>query len=168
VPALGTVSSRGFVRWLTFQIALILLILSSLEACVSRSVSDGIAGAFADQVGFETKGYDWSAYATQVIRRIRAKWDIPALAASGFKGQVTVRFVVRRDGQVESPEVLSRSSLVVFDAAAVKAVLHASPLPPLPPDFSGERERVTVVFFYNMKPPQKMRGSGQTPPAAQE
>jgi TonB family protein len=149
----GTPSGCVLVPRLRFRAVLVSLILITLEACATRGVvSDDLSGTPPEQISAETKNSDWSSYRREAIRRIREHWEIPALAASGFKGRVTIRFVVRRSGQVEAPEVVSPSSLVAFDRAAVKAVLRAGPLSPFPVSIPGERKQMTVTFFYNMKP----------------
>jgi len=71
------------------------------------------------------------------------------------KGLVAIHFVIRRDGTIEAADIVSSSGSSSFDIAAMKAVSSASPLPPLPADFPGDHEGVTVAFRYNMRPSEK-------------
>jgi len=61
---------------------------------------------------------------------------------------------IERNGRVSGLEIEKVSGHPPMDFAARDAILDASPLPPLPADLTGvERERVTITFFYNTKPP---------------
>ena len=57
-----------------------------------------------------------------------------------------VRFQVERDGTVTEPEIEVSSGLSFVDRAALRAVIAASPLPPLPPEYSGSRLGVHLIF----------------------
>jgi protein TonB len=101
---------------------------------------------------FEGNDYDWNAYAEEMVARIKHTWDVPLTARWGAKGRVTIRFVILRDGTIEPPQVLSSSSIPEFDSAARQAIVKASPFAPLPADFPRQSERVTVNFYYNLRP----------------
>lgn len=111
-------------------------------------------GGFVDSgpLSFDTVGYDWGAYAAEMIRKIKRNWDVPALARYGVKGRLTIRFYILKDGRVEAERILSNSGVPPFDNAAFLAIAHASPFRPLPSDLGKEREGVTVTFFYNIRP----------------
>jgi len=103
---------------------------------------------------FETKDYDWGNYATLLVGRIQANWKVPVLAELGWKGRVDVRFTILRDGSIEGLEVLKSSTVPPYDEAAKEAIRQTSPFAPLPEDFPRDRERVTIHFFYNIRPSQ--------------
>ena len=111
-------------------------------------------GGFADSgpISFDTKWYDWGAYAAEMIRRIKLHWEIPELARLGWKGSLTVRFYIMADGTVADAKILRVSGIPPFDNAAMQAILKSSPFRPLPDVLHEEREGVTVTFFYNMRP----------------
>ncbi len=111
-------------------------------------------GGFADSgpLSFDTAGYDWGAYAAEMIRKIKRNWDVPALARYGVKGKLTIRFYINKDGHVDGEKILSGSGVPPFDNAAFLAIAHASPFRPLPSDLGHDREGVTVSFFYNIRP----------------
>lgn len=114
--------------------------------------------AFAESgpVSFETQWYEWGDYATGMIRRIRYHWyeNMPALVRMGMKGVVVIRFTIQRDGTITDVEMLQSSTHPPFDFAAKKAIALSSPLRPLPADFPKQTERVTVGFYYNLRPPR--------------
>lgn len=119
-------------------------------------------GGFVDSgpISFDTTGYDWGAYAEEMIRRIKLHWEIPELARLGWKGKLTIRFFIRGDGRVEGAKILSVSGVPPFDFAALQSILTSSPFRPLPKDLGSDREGVNVTFFYNIRPGKEGQGSG--------
>lgn len=83
------------------------------------------------------------AFKAEVRRRIQQAQRYPRSAqVEGIEGQTEVEFVLRRDGTLESVEVIQPSGSRALDEAAVAAVKEAAPYPPLPESHRGER-----VFF---------------------
>jgi TonB family protein len=117
-------------------------------------------GGFVDSgpLSFDTKWYDWGAYAAEMIRRIKLHWDIPELARLGWKGNLTVRFYILADGRVADAKIVRYSGIPPFDNAALQAILKSSPFRPLPEDLHEEREGITITFFYNMRPEEEAKG----------
>jgi TonB family protein len=111
-------------------------------------------GGFVDSgpLSFDTVGYDWGAYAAEMIRKIKRNWEVPALARYGVKGRLTIRFFILKDGHVEGERILSGSGTPPFDNAAFQAIARSSAFRPLPDDLGHDREGVTVTFFYNLRP----------------
>jgi len=130
------------------------------RGAVSSSGGEGGAppanpdGGFVDSgpLSFDTKWYDWGAYAAEMIRRIKLHWDIPELARLGWKGSLTVRFYIMANGTVADAKIIRYSGIPPFDNAALQAIVKSSPFRPLPDVLHEEREGVTVTFFYNMRP----------------
>jgi TonB family protein len=120
-------------------------------------------GGFADSgpLSFDTIGYDWGAYAAEMIRKIKRNWDVPPLARYGVKGRITIRFVILKDGRVEAERILSGSGHPPFDNAAFQAIARSSAFRPLPDDLGHDHEGVTVTFFYNMRPEDEYAGRGR-------
>lgn len=111
-------------------------------------------GGYVDSgpLSFDTKWYDWGAYAAEMIRRIKLHWDVPELARLGWKGSLTVRFYILADGRVADAKIIRFSGIPPFDNAALQAIVKSSPFRPLPEDLHEEREGITITFFYNMRP----------------
>ena len=120
-------------------------------------------GGFVDQgpLSFDTVGYDWGAYAAEMVRKIKRNWDVPALARYGMKGRITIRFYILKDGRVEAERILSNSGVPPFDNAAFQAIARSSAFRPLPSDLGHDREGVTVTFFYNMRPEDEYASRGR-------
>lgn len=112
--------------------------------------------AMSGPVSFETQWYPWGDYSVVMIRRIRTYWyqNMPDLIRLGIQGNVVYRFTIQRSGEITNIEMLRSSGSPPYDFAARKAIELSSALPPLPNDFPGATERVTVSFFYNMEPPR--------------
>jgi TonB family protein len=106
-------------------------------------------------LSFDSQWYEWGPYAAEMLRRIRYHWEIPEIAMMGVGGVVRIRFYIERDGRVSGVEIERESGHPSMDFAARDAIIHASPLPPLPPDLTGvEREGVTITFYYNTPVPE--------------
>ena len=120
-------------------------------------------GGFVDSgpLSFDTVGYDWGAYAAEMIRKIKRNWDVPALARYGVKGRITIRFYILKDGRVEGETILSGSGHPPFDNSSFQAIARSSAFRPLPADLGHDREGVTVTFFYNLRPEDEYAGRGR-------
>jgi TonB family protein len=108
-------------------------------------------------ISFESTWYDWGDYAQSMVARIRVNWYnvMPDLLRTGMQGVVTIRFTIRRDGQITDITILNGSGIPPYDFAAKKAIENSSPLNPLPKDFPMASERVTAMFYYNLEPPAR-------------
>jgi protein TonB len=98
----------------------------------------GIGGARLDQADFQ-----YSYYIERMIIAVGLNWFKPAQTVPV---EPVVSFHVERDGTVTNPEVEVSSGLPFVDRAALRAVMAASPLPPLPADYGGTRLGVHLVF----------------------
>ena len=108
-------------------------------------------------ISFETSWYDWGPYAQSMVSKIRVNWyaNMPQLIRTGMQGVVTIRFTIQRDGRITHLEILDTSTVPPYDYAARKAIELSSPLNPLPKDFPNAYERVTAMFFYNKRVPER-------------
>lgn len=108
-------------------------------------------------LSFESEWYDWGEYAQSMVSKIRVNWyaNMPQLIRSGMQGVVTIRFTIHRDGRITDIEILNTSTHPPYDFAARKAIELSSPLNPLPKDFPNPTERVTAMFFYNKRVPER-------------
>jgi protein TonB len=61
---------------------------------------------------------------------------------------VVVLFEIQRDGQVRDPLVEKSSGNNLYDQSALRAVMEASPFPPLPPEFKASSLRVHFGFEF--------------------
>jgi len=97
-----------------------------------------------------TLGTRFPAYAKQIEEMVAQKWrtgDVDARIQTAPPAIVT--FDLMRDGTVRNVVVLQRSGIPTLDFSAQRAILEASPFPPIPPAF--ERDSVGVEFSFELK-----------------
>jgi len=92
----------------------------------------GIEGDFRD-----------AAYIERMKELIASHWLRPQLAGGAA---TTIYFVVERDGKIRDAAAEKPSGSGTFDRAALRAVLEASPLPPLPWSYTGAFVGVHLTF----------------------
>ena len=76
----------------------------------------------------------------------------PSGAAATGGERVVVYFEIDRDGQVREPKVEQSSGNALYDQSALRAVIEASPFPPLPPEFKASS--LNVHFGFDSEPGQ--------------
>lgn len=84
-------------------------------------------------------------YYLELLRGILYRaWDRPA----GGQGimQVSVHFIILRDGTVREAEITAPSGWSLLDRSGLGAVMGAGKLPPLPEAYSGDKLGLTVDF----------------------
>lgn len=95
-------------------------------------------------------GDRFGAYAKLIRDAVARQWrtnDVPANIRSLPPAIVT--FTIARDGSVSAVKVVQTSGNYMLDNSAQRAVLEASPLPALPPQF--DRNSATVEFLFELK-----------------
>ena len=84
----------------------------------------------------------------QSVTRVRTAWVQPPEAYT-TSGRVIVEFDVLRDGTVVDVMVTTRLS-TALDAAALRAIQTANPLPPLPESYPESKAHLAVTFCYSV------------------
>jgi TonB family protein len=84
----------------------------------------------------------------QSVTRVRTAWVQPPEAYT-TSGRVIVEFDVLRDGTVVDVMVTTSLS-TALDAAAVRAIQTANPLPPLPESYPESKAHLAVTFCYSV------------------
>jgi len=98
-------------------------------------------------------GVDFRPYMMQVIAAVRRNWFAvyPEAARLGQRGQVVLQFAVVKQGLVTKVVFNGQSGAKALDQSAVAAISASNPLPPLPPEFKGDRIVLQMTFLYNMQ-----------------
>lgn len=86
-------------------------------------------------------------YKGQIRRHIYRRFKTRGLKAS--RNDAQIGFTIFRDGSINMPVLRQSSGSTRLDVAALKAVRHAAPFPPLPDDFPKSFFEVTVPFNVN-------------------
>jgi TonB family protein len=97
------------------------------------------------EVELEGPPFEYAYYITSIRQKIAASWDVPE-ATDGIATKV--RFRIERNGKVEDAEILESSGNPLFDNSTLRALLKASPLPPLPPGYPQDWLGVRLQFIY--------------------
>ena len=97
-----------------------------------------------------TIGNRFPGYAKQIEELVAQKWrtgDVEARIQTAPPTIVT--FDLMRAGTARNIQVLQRSGIPTLDFSAQRAVLEASPFPPIPPGY--DRDSVQVEFSFELK-----------------
>jgi protein TonB len=103
--------------------------------------------ATTGSIAVDASDFPFTYYLRLIQSKIGERWSPPRAAAAGGE-RVVVLFEIQRDGQVREPTVERSSGNSIYDQSAVRAVLEASPFPPLPPEFKASSLRVHFGFEF--------------------
>jgi TonB family protein len=98
-------------------------------------------------ISLDGSDFPFTYYLRAIQRKIGDQWAPPKGAVAGGEKAI-VLFEIGRDGQIKEPAVERSSGNAIFDQSAVRAVMEASPFPPLPQGFPGPSLRVHFGFEY--------------------
>ncbi|MDI6783460.1 MAG: TonB family protein [bacterium] len=100
--------------------------------------------------GLATEGipFPYPYYLVAVQNKVSENWQPPAKTAAVREAKTVVFFQILRDGKVTDVQVEQSSGSTALDAAALRAVKLADPLPPLPQGFKEDTLRVHFGFVY--------------------
>lgn len=84
------------------------------------------------------------AYATTILQRIDSFWN----KNHPDRGTAVMKFTIQRDGRITDIVVERQSGYGTLDRAARAALIEASPLPPLPPEYTRPQLTVHLSFPY--------------------
>jgi TonB family protein len=94
-------------------------------------------------------GSQFGWYAKLISERVSAKWRTQEIDARLTEAPpVTVTFEILRDGTVRNVTVLRTSGNYALDTSTRRAVIEASPLPPLPDGFQRSSATVEIQFQF--------------------
>lgn len=114
------------------------------QAMVSPQV--GMRGGAGIGIGpNSTFGYQFGAYAQQIRDLIASKWNQAGVTARPG-AQAVVTFQIMRDGSLRAIQLVQTSGSYTLDISARRAVMDASPLPPLPGGFPRNEADVELFF----------------------
>jgi len=91
--------------------------------------------------------FPFAYYLATMRRKVATYWQVPGSSESDPK-YCRVHFRVTRDGSIQSPSIETSSGNFLFDQAALRAVVQASPLPPLPSGFADNYLAVHFSFAF--------------------
>ena len=94
-----------------------------------------------------TLGTRFSAYAQQIQQLVAQKWHTNDVDARVQTAPVVVAsFDLLRDGRIRNLRVVQQSGISALDYSVQRAILEASPFPPIPPGFDKDSAKVEFTF----------------------
>jgi TonB family protein len=94
-----------------------------------------------------TLGTRFSAYAQQIQQLVAQKWHTGDVAATVQTAPIVIAsFDLMRDGSIRNPRIIQRSGISALDYSAQRAILEASPFPPIPQGFDKDSAHVEFTF----------------------
>ncbi len=110
-------------------------------------------GSSGDTVSLDTKEIKYLSYFAHIKRKIERVWGYPSEAvANGLQGQLQLKFVLLRTGQVKTVELLRSSGYKALDKEAWDAVINGAPFNPFPPTIPDDELHITARFTYLLTP----------------
>lgn len=105
-------------------------------------------------VSLSTYNWDYAPYILYMKRRIRDHlYPPPAFMQMGaISGQVTVRFILRRDGTVRNLQMINNRGHKSFIDPSLNSVRASEPFKPLPESFPDPFLELTWTFVYSIYP----------------
>jgi TonB family protein len=97
-----------------------------------------------------TLGTRFAGYSQQIQQLIAQKWhttDVDAHVQAA--PTVIATFELQRDGSIRNLKILQQSGIPTLDFSVQRAILEASPFPPIPPGF--DRSSANVEFWFELK-----------------
>jgi protein TonB len=95
----------------------------------------------------DSSDFPYAWYLRQVLQKVQGEWQRQNRANE--PDQKPLVFVeIQRDGSIRLPKIEQSSGNSTYDQAALRAVVDASPFPPLPPDWS--RPSLRVMFRFDL------------------
>ena len=113
------------------------------QAAAGPNTAGSIAAGTAGISGLEGGDFPYTIYIDRMLTLIGSHWFRPQTSADLT---TQVYFVIERDGRVRDVKIEKASGNNSFDRAAQRAILEASPLPPLPFAYSGTFLGVHLTF----------------------
>ena len=98
-------------------------------------------------MALDVEDFPFAYYLATIKRKIAANWRVPGTAQGG-EIHCRVYFTINKDGSLDSPVIETSSGNFLFDQAALRAVIQANPLPPLPGGFADDYLGVHFSFAY--------------------
>ncbi len=110
------------------------------------AVADSATTSATGEMSFDSGDFPFAHYIARMRQKIAATWQPPG----GTREEKTCRvyFRVHRNGTVSHVSVEESSGIFLFDQSCQRAVLQASPLPPLPREYGQEYLGVHFGFLY--------------------
>ena len=126
-------------------------IVAKQAPAVSNPMFSELSGAGRVGTGANsTLGSRFGEYSQRIQQMVTQRWRTGEVDGSiRTAPQVIVSFDIHRDGTISAPSIRQSSGIPTLDFSARRAILEASPFPPLPQAF--ERSSATFEIIFELK-----------------
>ena len=91
------------------------------------------------------------SYFAGIKRKIELVWQYPYEAqVGGIQGDLTIDFVIARNGALESVSLVDASGHKLLDEEALRSIRKAAPYDPIPPQYRIPNLQIRAHFIYEM------------------
>lgn len=98
-------------------------------------------------LSLDASDFPYAWYLRQVLQKVQGEWQ--RQNQINEPSQKPLVFVeIQRDGSIRTPKIEQTSGNPFYDQAALRAIVEASPFPPLPQDWS--RPSLRVMFRFDL------------------
>lgn len=97
----------------------------------------------SSEASFDDPDFRYNYYVQQMLAIIGSQWARPR---ANLGTEVLIHYEIARSGELSAIEVTRSSGNRAFDAAGVRAIALASPLPPLPQSYPHDSLGVTLLI----------------------
>lgn len=123
---------------------------SSTDA--GENAGESTTGVAADGISFDGGAFPYDAFVARMRHKIAAAWQVPA-GSQAVERQSVIYFRVHRNGEVTHVAVEQPSGVFLFDQSCQRAVIEATPFPPLPRGYADEYLGVHFTFKFTPAQP---------------
>jgi len=89
------------------------------------------------------------SYFASIKRKIELVWQYPyEAAAAGIQGELTLDFVIARNGKVDSIDLIRGSGSKILDDEAIRSIRKAAPFDPIPAEYKIPSLQIRGRFVY--------------------
>ena len=96
-------------------------------------------------LSLDVSDFPYAWYLRQILQKVQGEWQRQNRASEPDKKPL-VFVEIQRDGSIRMPKIEQSSGNSLYDQAALRAIVQASPFPPLPQDWSKPSLRVMFRF----------------------
>jgi TonB family protein len=107
----------------------------------------GFSPGVSSSLTVDVEDFPFRYYLAALRNKVSGNWSPPGASDA----RTVVFFRVYRDGSLADSYLETPSGNVVFDQAALRAVVVSEPFPPLPDEFDGTNLGVHFAFQYSLE-----------------
>ena len=117
------------------------------DRIAKKSLSDeDLEKEEGETISLDTRDFRYASYFAHIKRRIQNAWIWP-LEAQKNRGELLLRFKLRKNGTLEEVRLIKSAGVRILDDLAMAAVTKAAPFNPFPEGL--ERKSITATFVYD-------------------